>query len=288
MLSVWTHSRAEILDRKEFDGGIIANIKEATNYVTRHIDVRYEIKDIRRKEIPEYPIEAYREAIVNAILHRDYFDTSGDVVVEVHKKTLRISNPGGLVKGLNQSNFGKESRPRNRLMADLLLRTDFVEKLGTGISRMRSACEIAKLPPPDFEFDDYNFSISFSKIKEDVEGVSEGVTEIIDFPVKSIASNRDFVEKFGVKFGEILNHEGEGEGVNKEVKARLKKELLFLSEHGHIRRPNMERVFSISTATAERDLALLRRLGLIVFEGAPKTGRYVLTEKGKKTFKVGQ
>jgi ATP-dependent DNA helicase RecG len=43
----------------------------------------------------------------------------------------------------------------------------------------------------------------------------------------------------------------------------------------------MERVFSISTATAERDLALLRRLGLIVFEGAPKTGRYVLTDKGK-------
>ena len=66
------------------------------------------------------------------------------------------------------------------------------------------------------------------------------------------------------KINKILHHEGVGEGVNEGVKARLEKELLFLSEHGHIRRPEMEGAFRISTATAERDLALLRRLGLIV------------------------
>ncbi len=62
----------------------------------------------------------------------------------------------------------------------------------------------------------------------------------------------------------------------------MEKELLYLNEHRHVRRPKMERVFRISTATAKRDLVLLRKLGLIVFEGAPKTGKYVLTEKGKK------
>ncbi|UCE38958.1 MAG: hypothetical protein JSW00_06965 [Thermoplasmata archaeon] len=104
---------------------------------------------------------------------------------------------------------------------------------------------------------------------------------MIDVPVKSIASNRDFGEKFGVKFGDILNHEGVSEGISEGVKARLEKELLYLKEHKRVRRIKMERIFEISTATAERDLALLRRLKLIVFEGAPKTGMYVLTEKGK-------
>ena len=139
---------------------------------------------------------------------------------------------------------------------------------------MRTACKIAGLPLPDFEFDNYNFSITINSARED-EGVSEGV----DVPVRSIASNRDLIEKFG----EILN----GEGVNEGVKIRLEKELLYLNEHKHIKRLKMESVFSISTATAERDLTMLKRLGLIVFEGAPKTGKYILTEKGKKIFNVG-
>jgi ATP-dependent DNA helicase RecG len=261
------HSRAKILDRKEFDGGIIANIEEATNYVTRHIDVRYEIKELHRKEIPEYPIEAYREAVVNAVLHRDYFDISGDVVIEVHKRALRISNPGGLVKGLNQNNFGKESRPRNRLMADLLLRTDFVEKLGTGISRIRNACEMIKLPPPAFEFDDYNFSITIRGAIEVVEAVSEGV----DVPVKSIASNQEFGLKFGVKFG-----------VKGDRLYRMVDIILSLYEGRSIDLPKLATQYGISKRMIEKDISFLRREGLIVFEGAPKTGKYTLTEKGKK------
>ena len=114
---------------------------------------------------------------------------------------------------------------------------------------MRTACKIAGLPLPDFEFDNYNFSITINSARED-EGVSEGV--------------------------------------NEGVKIRLEKELLYLNEHKHIKRLKMESVFSISTATAERDLTMLKRLGFIIFEGAPKTGKYILTEKGKKIFNVGQ
>lgn len=61
--------RVDILDKKEVDRGIIGNIEFAINYLRELIPVRYEIKDIKRNEFPEYPIEAYREAIVNAIIH---------------------------------------------------------------------------------------------------------------------------------------------------------------------------------------------------------------------------
>ncbi len=93
------------------------------------------------------------------------------------------------------------------------------------------------------------------------------------------------IEKLGIKFGEILHHEGVSEGVNEGVKARLEREIVYLNAHGHIRRPDMEKIFNISMATAERDLSILKGIGFIVFKGAPKTGKYVLTEKGKKIIK---
>jgi ATP-dependent DNA helicase RecG len=72
------------------------------------------------------------------------------------------------------------------------------------------------------------------------------------------------------------------EGVNEGVKTRLKKEIVYLNTYKSIRRSDMERLFNISTATAERDLSILKRLNFIIFDGAPKTGRYILTDKGKK------
>ena len=81
-------------------------------------------------------------------------------------------------------------------------------------------------------------------------------------------------ETFSKKFDEMLHYEG--------VKSRLKKEIAYLNTYKSIRRSDMERLFNISTATAERDLSILKRLNLIIFEGAHKTGRYILTNKGKK------
>ena len=83
-----TNEKVDILERKIFDEGIISNIIEAENYVTKHINVEFEIKSLNRKEIPQYPKEAYREAIVNSVMHRDYFEKSGDILVEVFRNKI--------------------------------------------------------------------------------------------------------------------------------------------------------------------------------------------------------
>ena len=62
------------------------------------------------------------------------------------------------------------------------------------------------------------------------------------------------------------------DGVNEGVKARLVEEIAYLYTQGGIKRTEMETSFDISTATAERDLSILKRIGIIVFKGAPKTG----------------
>jgi len=137
--------------------------------------------------------------------------------------TLQITNPGGLVKGLDRSNFGKLSRPRNRLMADLLLRTEFVERLGTGITRIRSAGKMAGLPPPEFEFDDYNFSITINGPK--------------------------------VETGEV------GVPVNVPVNPRQEWILSMIVESGSIQlRTIMNRFRDMSEKTLKRDIEQLREL----------------------------
>jgi len=125
--------RVDILDKKEVDRGIIGNIEFAEAYLKERVPVRFEIKELRRKEFPEYPIEAYREAIVNAVIHFDYF--LGDTIaIEKLKSSIIINNKGELL--FPETDFGKRSEARNRLLVDLLARTDFMEKAGTGVKRV--------------------------------------------------------------------------------------------------------------------------------------------------------
>jgi ATP-dependent DNA helicase RecG len=176
-----TNEKVNILDRKIFNEGVIGNIEQSINFVKKHIDTKFEIKSISRKEIMQFPEVVFREAIVNAILHRDYFDCSGDIMVEVFKNKLIISNPGGLVKWLSPQDFGKYSRCRNSLISLLLSRTEYVEKMGTGINRMKEEMYNNKLPLPEFEFDEYNFLI---KLYDNV------TNDLIDNVIDNVTNNR--------------------------------------------------------------------------------------------------
>ena len=130
--------RIDILDKKPIDRGIIGNIEYAIAYLKERVPVRYEINDAKRKEFPEYPIKAYREAIVNAVIHFDYFfcDT---IAIEKLRDKIIISNKGELL--FPKKDFGNRSEVRNRLLADLLSRTIYMEKAGTGIKRIKEVCK---------------------------------------------------------------------------------------------------------------------------------------------------
>lgn len=177
--------RISILDKKEVDLGIIGNIEFAVNYLKERTPVKYEIKGSKRVEFPQFPEEAYREAIVNAIIHRDYQE-NGEVAIEKLKNSICINNPGGLISSLSVEEFGKSSRPRNRLLADLLSRTMFMEKVGTGIQRIKEYCTKNK-NSVDFKFNDINFFMSVnSTVEKTVERTVEKTVEMI---LESIKSN---------------------------------------------------------------------------------------------------
>jgi len=143
--------KVHVLDRKDFDGGIVADIEDAMRFIERNTRTAWRIKGLRRQDIPEYPMNALREAITNAVMHRDWFMEGANVFVEIYTDRIEVSSPGGLPKGMKLSDLGHKSVRRNALIADLLHRIDFIEKAGTGIKRMRDEAHDQSCPAPIFE-----------------------------------------------------------------------------------------------------------------------------------------
>ncbi len=246
--------KVEVLDRRDFNEDLISNIEGAMNFLKQYIPVKYEMTgEPRRREVPEVPYDALREAVINAVAHRDYFEKGANVMVEMFDDRIELTNFGGLVKGLKPEDFGKKSVLRNPNIANLLHRAGYIEKMGTGITKMRRLIAEAGLPPIEFEFGTF-FTAIFrrpTRIEPTVFDESGGV--------------------FGGVFG----------GVNEKVAGRLGKVIKALCG-GQLNISQLTVMTGIPKRTLERDIALLKDKGFTEFEGAPKTGRYVLTEKGKK------
>ena len=270
-----TNEKVNILDRKIYNDGILENIKQAINFVKRRIKIEFEIKTARRKEIPQYPEEAYREAIVNAIMHRDYFDKSSDIMIEVYRNKIVVFNPGGLVKWLKPEEFGTISKTRNPIIASLLSKTIFVEKMGTGINRIRRAISTSNLPTPEFKFYEHSFyTILFDKTK--IKGtVSESekagkkypknIQEIQNLPRKELLTL--LKNKVG---GKLVERVG-----SKLVENRLRIILLILEDE-KITKNRMSEILNISETAIDKNILKLKKLGIVKRVGPDKGGHWVV------------
>jgi ATP-dependent DNA helicase RecG len=109
-----------------------------------------------------YPVRALREALINAIIHRDY---SGRIAtyVRVYPDRVKISNPGSLPMGWTTENLFKchKSEPRNPTIADVFHDMGFIEQWGSGIETIRDECKAKGLPEPEYEVADDGVEITF-------------------------------------------------------------------------------------------------------------------------------
>jgi len=140
-----------IFDRKEVRGDLVTQFNEAEFFLTRHLSLQAIIETTRRKNEYEIPLTAWREAIANAIIHRDYRYSGTSIQIRVFPDRVEIMSPGGLPEGMTTKNIGAKSARRNEIIADMFARMDIVEKAGTGILRIREAMRSADLRPPKFE-----------------------------------------------------------------------------------------------------------------------------------------
>lgn len=144
-----------IVDDKKFTGPLYVQYKEAIQWLKNKLDVRYAIEGTTgpREEIWEIPQTAFKEVIVNALAHRDYYDRGATITIELFDDRVEIANPGGLVSAVSSKYFGKRSHSRNPLVFGLFARMRMVEQIGSGIGRIKDLMKENDLQPPHFSFD---------------------------------------------------------------------------------------------------------------------------------------
>ena len=117
------------------------------------LNIRYDIEGQgagSRKEIWEIPETVFKEAIINSLTHRDYYDKGAVINIEVFDNRVEITNPGGLVSAIPEAEFGKRSHSRNPLIFGLFARMHLVEQVGSGVGRIKDLMKGAELPDPIF------------------------------------------------------------------------------------------------------------------------------------------
>jgi len=170
--------RVHIYDRQDVQDDLLTQFNAAVFFLMKHLNRRSEIIGVNRKDIYELPFEALREAIANAIIHRDYSVRGTSLMVEVYDDRVEIVNPGVFPQH-RKKEFGKISVRRNEHIADLFFRMDKVERTGPGIRRMREAMAATGLPAPKIRQRGF-YTIVFKRpIEKGAENLTQEATQKI-------------------------------------------------------------------------------------------------------------
>jgi ATP-dependent DNA helicase RecG len=155
-----------LLDNRRFDGPLPQALDDALQAVVGSMKQRTLIQGLFREEIPEYPPEAIREALVNAVAHRDYSHLARGtfVQIQIFQNLLVIQNPGGLFGPVNEENLGEPGAQsaRNQFLVQVLEDLGPAENRGTGVPTMVRETRRAQMSPPEFDDDRTFFRVTFS------------------------------------------------------------------------------------------------------------------------------
>ena len=186
-----------VLDETLIEGPLQIQVESALDFIKGHIRKGYIIKGLERIERWEYPLEAIREALVNAVLHRDYFSPSS-IRVKVGEFGITVENPGELPPPLKIEDLSKEhpSIPRNPLVSRAFYYMGYFEEWGSGTIRMIKALKEAGLPSPEFTQDRGYFKVWIKSFKSIEEALNENEKELLDFIRARKIVNRNDCESF--------------------------------------------------------------------------------------------
>ena len=145
-------SETLIVDDQEITGTLFQQIDAAFAFIKRHLTVRLVITgQPQREEVWDYPLEAIREALINAVCHRDY-SVPVETQIRIYDDQLIIWNPGSLPPDLHLDDLKKRHRSvlRNKLTGAMFYEAGLIEKWGSGTNRMISECKKIGLPEPEW------------------------------------------------------------------------------------------------------------------------------------------
>lgn len=152
--------------REELTGSLPRLIEASWNIIWSEMAVSAVVKGLEREERTEYPQFAVREAIVNAICHRDYRLRGRRIELRMYSDRLEVISPGGLPGFITVENIKDEHFSRNPRLVNGLFQWGYIEELGLGIDRMIEVMEQAGHQPPNFDARPYSFAVSLQNERE--------------------------------------------------------------------------------------------------------------------------
>jgi len=234
-------------DDLRFQDVIEGNIFEMADKVIATLKNKYLVSPIsyeglRRLEKLEYPEAALREAILNAIVHKDYTDST--IQLSVYNDKLILWNPGKLPIDISIDSLKRKhpSRPRNQHIADIFFKAGYIEAWGRGIEKILTACRAAGLPEPLFEENSGGVQVTFLK------------NEVIQ-EEQPLTYDENSLQKLGLN--------------ERQIKA-----ISYIKEKERITNREYQELFNISRGTAFRDLAGLIKAGIFESSGSKGAGSY--------------
>lgn len=145
-------TRAEFIDRLEIEGSILSAIEEVPKFIRRNTKMAGKFGAMRRQDIPEYPVDGIREALINALVHANYEITGTRFFVAIYDDKLEIQNPGIMPPGMSIDQFkAGVSRLRNPVLARVFRELEFIEEWGSGYKRIKESCLKGGYPEPLWE-----------------------------------------------------------------------------------------------------------------------------------------
>ncbi|MBN1432825.1 MAG: putative DNA binding domain-containing protein [Methanomicrobiaceae archaeon] len=176
---------------EEYEGPAWKVIEEAYESLMKDIRKIDVVAGTRRIKVEEYPPRAIREALINAVCHRNY-TISADVKILVYPDRFEIKNPGGLMPGVDIKD--PEHIPRNPSLSNLLYDSGYIERYGFGIKMIEEEVENHPICSVEFKAAPSTFSVIFRKsASSSIDDTDNQILKLINVPMKSgdIASRLD-------------------------------------------------------------------------------------------------
>ncbi len=203
-------TRVKFLDSQEIQGDIYKILAEVGGFIERNTRLASKIVGFKRVDIPEYPHEAIREAVINAIAHRDYFRTGSHVQIDIFDDRIEVTNPGGLLPGLDINKLEGVHETRNRKICSIFHETHDMEKYGTGIAKMNLSMKEHGLNPPVLSQPGGFFRVTFYSPGENILDLVSNIPDEQQVDLRRIGLNRRQIEALTMMINEgavITNRE---------------------------------------------------------------------------------
>ncbi|HLF00377.1 MAG TPA: ATP-binding protein [Anaerolineales bacterium] len=226
--------------REEINGPVARIIERAWQIIYEEMAMGAVVKGLERQDITEYPPFAVREALVNAVCHRDYRLRGRRIEIRMYSDRMEVISPGGLPGFITVDNLVEEHFSRNPRVVSGLFQWGYIEELGLGIDRMIEELVQAGHQPPKFKDQPYSFTVTLFNTRERKAAPSTGAWQ-------------------------------------KSMNERQARALTYIREHGSITNRDYQTLCSdVSPETLRIDLADLVDRGILLKVGAKKGTYYIL------------